>query len=94
MKLHHAAIQVRDLECARAFYVDVLGLSELRRQREIRHHHAPLGEDVHHRRSRACDRIGIARQGCRRRGGLRFRRRRRRRFRDRKSTRLNSSHRT
>lgn len=32
MRLHHVAIQVRDLERARAFYVDVLGLPELRRQ--------------------------------------------------------------
>lgn len=32
MKLHHVAIQVRDLERARAFYVDVLGLPEVRRQ--------------------------------------------------------------
>lgn len=32
MKIHHVAIQVRDLERARAFYVDVLGLPEVRRQ--------------------------------------------------------------
>ena len=32
MKLHHVAIPVRDLERARAFYVDVLGLPEIRRQ--------------------------------------------------------------
>ena len=32
MRLHHVAIQVRDLERARAFYVDVLGLNEVRRQ--------------------------------------------------------------
>jgi glyoxylase I family protein len=32
MRVHHIAIQVRDLERARAFYVDVLGLSETRRQ--------------------------------------------------------------
>lgn len=32
MKLHHVAVQVRDLERSRAFYVDVLGLSEVRRQ--------------------------------------------------------------
>ena len=32
MKLHHVAVQVRDLERARAFYADVLGLKETRRQ--------------------------------------------------------------
>jgi catechol 2,3-dioxygenase-like lactoylglutathione lyase family enzyme len=32
MRVHHVAIQVRDLERARAFYVDVLGLVEVRRQ--------------------------------------------------------------
>ena len=32
MRVHHIAIQVRDLERARAFYVDVLGLHETRRQ--------------------------------------------------------------
>lgn len=32
MRVHHIAIQVRDLERARAFYVDVLGLPETRRQ--------------------------------------------------------------
>ena len=32
MRVHHIAIQVRDLERARTFYVDVLGLPEVRRQ--------------------------------------------------------------
>lgn len=32
MRVHHIAIQVRELERARAFYVDVLGLAEVRRQ--------------------------------------------------------------
>jgi catechol 2,3-dioxygenase-like lactoylglutathione lyase family enzyme len=32
MKLHHIAIQVADLDESRAFYVDVIGLCELRRQ--------------------------------------------------------------
>jgi glyoxylase I family protein len=32
MKLHHLAIQVQDLERARRFYVEVLGLPEVRRQ--------------------------------------------------------------
>ena len=32
MRVHHIAIQVRDLERARAFYVEVLGLPEVRRQ--------------------------------------------------------------
>lgn len=32
MRVHHVAIQVRDLERSRAFYVDVLGLPETRRQ--------------------------------------------------------------
>lgn len=32
MRVHHVAIQVRDLERARAFYVDVLGLPQTRRQ--------------------------------------------------------------
>lgn len=32
MRVHHIAIQVRDLERARAFYVDVLALPEVRRQ--------------------------------------------------------------
>lgn len=32
MRVHHIAIQVRDLERARSFYVDVLGLPEVRRQ--------------------------------------------------------------
>lgn len=30
--VHHVAVQVLDLERARAFYVDVLGLAEVRRQ--------------------------------------------------------------
>lgn len=32
MRLHHVAIQVLDLEIARAFYVDVLGLALVRTQ--------------------------------------------------------------
>ncbi|MDP2342309.1 MAG: VOC family protein [Deltaproteobacteria bacterium] len=32
MRLHHVAIQVLDLEVARAFYVDVLGLEVVRTQ--------------------------------------------------------------
>ena len=32
LRVHHIAIQVADLERARAFYVDVLGLPETRRQ--------------------------------------------------------------
>lgn len=32
MRVHHIAIQVRDLERARHFYVDILGLKEVRRQ--------------------------------------------------------------
>lgn len=32
MKLHHVAIQVSDLDKSRAFYVDVIGLREMRRQ--------------------------------------------------------------
>jgi hypothetical protein len=32
MRVHHVAIQVRDLERARAFYVGALGLLEVRRQ--------------------------------------------------------------
>ena len=32
MRVHHVAIPVRDLEKSRAFYVDTLGLAEVRRQ--------------------------------------------------------------
>lgn len=32
MQIHHLAIQVFDLERARSFYVDLLGLREIRRQ--------------------------------------------------------------
>lgn len=32
MRLHHVALQVTDLDVARAFYVDVLGLTVLREQ--------------------------------------------------------------
>jgi glyoxylase I family protein len=32
VKVHHVAIPVTDLEKSRAFYVDVLGLEEIRRQ--------------------------------------------------------------
>lgn len=32
MRIHHIAIQVQDLERARAFYVELLGLPEVRRQ--------------------------------------------------------------
>ncbi len=32
MRVHHIAVQVHDLARARAFYVDLLGLPELRRQ--------------------------------------------------------------
>ena len=32
MKVHHVAIPVKDLDRSRAFYVDTLGLKEIRRQ--------------------------------------------------------------